>query len=374
MLVHNMYNALRGEVSPVVQWIDGFLMQDRDPQQSQGENDVVADDRMCDRLAQLVGINSHEARCALVSVNGDMQRALVNELERIRYNQTVLLGWCRSYLTFRRLGQEEEDEQHAVKVDEKEVETRRQWKQCCRLRDRMQSYNDTGMAGIIQTILEMDPAFADHHPGLFFSLQRIHVGECIRTGKYTQAMDIVRRHMAALSLKYPETLAEPLKEAAMMLLYPQSPPSPLRQDRLRTSSAQDLSAPVFIAVSKHLGMEEPILQRLVRHLLQTHTSWCQLQCQDDEFEEVLGIKGLKRQVDVGVSEQEGVQQSPSASEQRFFDAEAQESAERNAMEAGLSDDDVRLVMELLSCTRVEAIGFLLQFDGDASRAIGALFG
>jgi hypothetical protein len=103
-----MYLALRGQEDCIIKHLEQLILPEREPHlyadlSALGGAKHSVSDRELSILAQAVGIGQFEANISFEMASGDMSKALLFELGRIRIDESLLFELVSEYVSFRGL-------------------------------------------------------------------------------------------------------------------------------------------------------------------------------------------------------------------------------------------------------------------------------
>ncbi|GKU94719.1 hypothetical protein SLEP1_g8171 [Rubroshorea leprosula] len=233
-----------------------------------------------------------------------------------------------------------------------------------------------GMAAeVVEEINTMDPKFFLQNPILLFQLKQVEFLKLVSSGDHSGALRVACSHLGPLVAK-DLALLKPLKETLLALLQP-------NEDALRRGMPlHALATSIQVAVGKKIGIDEPLLMRIMRATLHTHTEWFKLQMYKDRFEKLLRIDLLKENnVAFLVSDatlKSNVDGCNLGSSQVTLSSSTWTSEDgsnpNQSFSIDVCDENAILkVMEFLDLPRADAIYLLAQYNGNAEIVIQQLF-
>ncbi|XAR57809.1 hypothetical protein NMG60_11026078 [Bertholletia excelsa] len=117
-------------------------------------------------------------------------------------------------------------------------------------------------------------------------VEEIEFLKLVSSGDHSSTLRVASSHLGPLVAQDP-ALLKPLKETLLALLRPS-------QDALGGGLPfHALAASLQVAIGRRLGIEEPLLMKIVGATLHTHNEWFELQMCKDHFEGLLRIDSLK---------------------------------------------------------------------------------
>ncbi|KAL1916349.1 uncharacterized protein VTP21DRAFT_5966 [Calcarisporiella thermophila] len=263
-------------------------------------------------------------------------------------------------------------------------------------------------------------------PYLYFALRRCEFLEHFRNGSLDNAWTSLREGMAPLTQAYPDLIPQ-VKECAMLLTFHGCPAPPgLGESLLRSAAetcninldeamrelmscetvveivlllnrwldprvlAESLRASLATAARSLLssadsGVEEaeahPRLVSILGTFLDIHTRWFQQQCQEDRFERVIALNRLKQVdpflVDTLWERKHRQKEEKNIWEEANIGVEIPEEEvmriEQDAQRRGINDDAIATVMDIMACSRFEALSLLLEYGGNTSQVLEIMF-
>ncbi|KAF6150415.1 hypothetical protein GIB67_034114 [Kingdonia uniflora] len=124
------------------------------------------------------------------------------------------------------------------------------------------------------------------NPHLLFQLKQVEFLKLVKCGDHSGSLRIACSYLGPLAATNP-TLLKPLKETLLVLLKPNEDPL----DKGIPFSV--LASSLQVAMGRRLGVDEPLLMKLMGATLHTHNEWFRLQMCKDRFEGLLKIDSLK---------------------------------------------------------------------------------
>ncbi|KAK9812754.1 hypothetical protein WJX72_003030 [[Myrmecia] bisecta] len=253
---------------------------------------------------------------------------------------------------------------------------------------------------VLRELENLDAGFLEDNPAMLFGLQRCQFYCLVEEGKAVEALKLARSSLTPLATRQPHLQAA-LKATLAALL----PGSGAGQggELLRT-----VAAALHAELRAALGLQEPLLIRLMKILLETHTKWFRLQRCKDRFEAQLSIAALKasasgpppapqppgRPADHGGSSDVhmrsdaapahagdavlGLGNAPANDTQSDDDDDDDhhdddDDEDDDDQMAGISEESVLLIMEVTGMSRPMAIEMLAENDGNTDAVLAQLF-
>ncbi|CAK9166479.1 unnamed protein product [Ilex paraguariensis] len=240
----------------------------------------------------------------------------------------------------------------------------------------MKELASRGMAAeVVEEINAIDPIFFEQNPLLLFQLKQVEFLKLVSSGDHSSALRVACSHLGPLAASDP-ALLKPLKETLLALL--------------RTSEEAlgervplyALASSLQVAIGRKLGIEEPLLMKIMRATLYTHNEWFKLQMCKDHFEGLLRIDSLK-EVSIPLladaASKSNVDTCTHGSSQVTISSSnrmQEDGSSPTQVSSGdvLCDENAIIkVMEFLALPRADAIHLLAQYNGNAETVIQQIF-
>ncbi|KAH9305144.1 hypothetical protein KI387_009548, partial [Taxus chinensis] len=138
----------------------------------------------------------------------------------------------------------------------------------------------------VEEIKQWSAHFFEKNPVLLFQLKQLEFLKLVEDGDYAGALRVARSDMGPLAQSYTDLL-KPLKETMLAFTRPNETAS------VKCISLSVLGTSLQVALGESLGIEEPLLMKIIRATLYTHAEWFKLQMCTDRFEKLLRINELK---------------------------------------------------------------------------------
>ncbi|GLU20002.1 hypothetical protein SLE2022_362200 [Rubroshorea leprosula] len=233
-----------------------------------------------------------------------------------------------------------------------------------------------GMAAeVVEEINAMEPNFFVQNPILLFQLKKVEFLKLVSAGDHSGALRVASSHLGPLAAKDP-ALLKPLKETLLALLQP-------NEDALRRGLPLNvLATSIQVAVGKKIGIDEPLLMRIMRATLHTHTEWFKLQMCKDRFESLLRIDSLKENnaalLVSAATSKSNADSCSLGSSQVIISSSTRTSEDGSSPNQSFTSDvcdenAILKVMEFLALPRADAIHLLAQYNGNAETVIQQIF-
>ena len=126
---------------------------------------------------------------------------------------------------------------------------------------------------------------------------------------------------------------------------------------------------VYSILAKEMGLSEPKLVEILKGLKHYHDLSFKEECTEDRFSSLFGLDELEEMDMPKISPKD-----TNEVQVDYFDTADVMKAEDDADNAGLKSEDIQTVMEILACSRVEAINLLMQYGGNLDEALTFIFG
>ncbi|XP_057853259.2 uncharacterized protein LOC131063465 isoform X1 [Cryptomeria japonica] len=139
---------------------------------------------------------------------------------------------------------------------------------------------------VVEEIKQRNKKFFEQNPVLLFQLKQVEFLKLVGDGDYVGALRVARSDMGPLAQSYSDLL-KPLKETMLALTRAKDTAS------VKCISLSVLATSLQVALGESLGIEEPLLMKIIRATLYTHEEWFKLQMCTDRFEKLLRINELK---------------------------------------------------------------------------------
>ncbi|XP_078444307.1 ran-binding protein in the microtubule-organising centre protein [Wolffia australiana] len=228
-------------------------------------------------------------------------------------------------------------------------------------------------AEVVDELNSMDPDFFLLHPALLFQLKQAEFFKCVSDGDHDAALRIAYSYLGPLASKIPDLL-QPLKETLFVLLKPNEDAMP------KCLPFSSIAASLQVALGQRFGIEEPLLIKIMRTLLNSHKEWFKLQMCSDHFEGFLKIDCLKN-VDCSSSRPKLESDADNSTfGSTFFTSSGNQIIDDSGSPVSVSSDNtlcsenaILKVMEFLALPRAEAIHLLLPYNGNAETVIQQMF-
>ncbi|XP_065874321.1 uncharacterized protein [Euphorbia lathyris] len=233
-----------------------------------------------------------------------------------------------------------------------------------------------GMAvEVVEEVNALDANFFVQNPVLLFQLKQVEFLKLVSSGDNSSALRVACLHLGPLAANDP-SLLKPLKETLLALLRP-------TEDALgKGLPLQALATSLQVAIGRRLGIEEPLLMKMMRAMLHTHSEWFKIQMCKDRFENLLRIDSLKEvnapmltACSISKSNADSCTQGSSqvtvSSSMRLSE---DGSSPTQASSRDVYDENAIIkVMEFLALPRADAIHLLAQYNGNAETVIQQIF-
>jgi len=338
-------------------------------------------------LAQAVGISRQESVESLKHSDGCLERALKQQLCRIRINENLFdklaieYGYQRGLLTRKAMLRA----LSTVSLDNSELENllvnEETMEQLRKIRQLISEEHISEVLSIMNTI---NPRFEDScSPKFLFRLKLCEFVQMVKRQQFQEAICIARKSLGPLTINNPELMTD-LKEAILLLVYPPVPDSQLNYLKipqtnetgeyprstitkriLEKISSICLADRLCTSLGETVGLHEPKLITYAKYLLSTHTQWFRKQLCDDVFDKCLMLSQLKQpelSFHVSIESEGDTNKKTSLST----------TIERKPTE--VDESSILTLMEFMAVSRIEAISYLKQFNGDVETAIASWLG
>lgn len=227
---------------------------------------------------------------------------------------------------------------------------------------------------VVHEIKEWNPHFFEQNPILLFQLKQVEFLKLVEDGNYAEALRVARSDLGPLAASY-QNLLKPLKETLLALARPEENAS------VKRIPLNIVATSLQVALGASIGIEEPLLMKLMRATLYTHAQWFKLQMCTDRFEKLLRISELKEldptMVTTSKSEPNPDLCSGATSHVTGNSCNSNPSDGSNQppeASGGLFNETAILqVMEFLALPRSDAIQLLAQYDGSADAVFQKIF-
>lgn len=196
----------------------------------------------------------------------------------------------------------------------------------------------------------------------------------VEDGNYAGALRVARSDLGPLAASY-QILLKPLKETLLALARPEESAS------VKHFPLNIVATSLQVALGASIGIEEPLLMKIMRATIYTHAQWFKLQMCTDRFEKLLRINELK-EMDPGMVTKLKSEPSPdlcsgATSHVTGSSCNSMPSDGSNQppeASGGLFNETAILqVMEFLALPRSDAIQLLAQYDGSADAVFQQIF-
>ncbi|WCJ31104.1 hypothetical protein M5689_012618 [Euphorbia peplus] len=230
-------------------------------------------------------------------------------------------------------------------------------------------------AEVVEEVNAFDPNFFVQNPVLLFQLKQVEFLKLVSSGDNSSALRVACLHLGPLAANDP-SLLKPLKETLLALLRPS-------EDALgKGLPLHALSTSLQVAIGRRLGIEEPLLMKMMRAMIHTHSEWFKIQMCKDRFENLLRIDSLKEVNSPMLSacsiSKSNVDSCTQESSQVTVSSSMRLSEDGSSPTQGSSRDvydetAIIKVMEFLALPRADAIHLLAQYNGNAETVIQQIF-
>lgn len=218
---------------------------------------------------------------------------------------------------------------------------------------------------VVQEVKRMNPQFFEYNPHLLFHLKQAEFLKLVETGNYAEALRVARSDMGPLAAKYRDLLKS-LKETVLALARPQE------ETLVKPTSPSMLAGVLQVALGASLGITEPLLMKIIRATLHTHTEWFKLQMCPDSFAEILKINNLKETeaISLGSScrgmhlETNNAISSQVTTSTTSTSGSLTQQPDSSRDGAHFDDRSILTVMEWMALPRGDAIQLLAQYNGN----------
>jgi hypothetical protein len=227
---------------------------------------------------------------------------------------------------------------------------------------------------VVHEIKDWNPHFFEQNPILLFQLKQVEFLKLVEDGNYAGALRVARSDLGPLAASY-QNLLKPLKETLLALARPEESAS------VKRIPLNIVATSLQVALGASIGIEEPLLMKIMRATIYTHAQWFKLQMCTDRFEKLLRINELK-EMDPGMlatlkSEPNPDLCSGATSHVTGSSCNSKPSDGGNQppeASGGLFNETAILqVMEFLALPRSDAIQLLAQYDGSADAVFQQIF-
>ncbi|KAF6176158.1 hypothetical protein GIB67_023449 [Kingdonia uniflora] len=240
----------------------------------------------------------------------------------------------------------------------------------------MKELASKGMASeVVEEVDATDPSFFVLNPHLLFQLKQLEFLKLVKCGDHSGSLRIACSYLGPLAASNP-TLLKPLKETLLVLLKP-------NEDALdKGIPFSVLASSLQVAMGRRLGVDEPLLMKLMRATLHTHNEWFRLQMCKDRFEGLLKIDSLKEiktpLIIDDVSKKSTDNSTPGSSQMTTSSSNRMVEDGNSPTQVSSGDvicDETAIlkVMEFLALPRADAIHLLAQYNGNAETVIQQIF-
>ncbi|KAF6143545.1 hypothetical protein GIB67_029714 [Kingdonia uniflora] len=240
----------------------------------------------------------------------------------------------------------------------------------------MKELASKGMAfEVVEEVDATNPSFFVLNPHLLFQLKQVEFLKLVKCGDHSGSLRIACSYLGPLAASNP-TLLKPLKETLLVLLKP-------NEDALdKGIPFSVLASSLQVAMGRRLGVDEPLLMKLMRATLHTHNEWFRLQMCKDCFEGLLKIYSLKEiktpLIIDDVSKKNTDNSTPGSSQMTTLSSNRMVEDGNSPTQVSSGDvtcDETAIlkVMEFLAFPRADVIHLLAQYNGNAETVIQQIF-
>ncbi|XP_024932281.1 uncharacterized protein LOC107424773 isoform X2 [Ziziphus jujuba] len=240
----------------------------------------------------------------------------------------------------------------------------------------MKALASKGMATeVVEEVNAMDASFFVQNPILLFQLKQVEFLKLVGSGDYSSALRVACSHLGPLAANDP-ALLKPLKETLLALLQP-------NEHALdKGLPLQALATSLQVAIGKRLGIEEPLLMKIIRATLHTHNEWFRLQMCKDRFESLLQIDSLKQVsppvFSANATSKSNADRCSNGSSQVTISStrmseDGSSPTQVSSRDVICDENAILKVMEFLALPRADAIHLLAEYNGNAETVIQQIF-
>ncbi|KAI3640342.1 hypothetical protein MIR68_001220 [Amoeboaphelidium protococcarum] len=359
ILLHNQYHVLNGIVSPVEDVITYLLLPERADIQyissKQQARSVDFNDRKVDQLCLIMSLSPTESFNCLQMHDGDLLRSLRFELCRLQFNDVYLnQQLIEEYRLIRGLIEGEGGDARFKDINAI----------CSRIRV-MKGSDDVDQ--VFKMLYGVDDFYQILHEDeqlavSFIKIKRYQMYLCIQKNDFEGSAGILKNDLKQFQNRKSDQIQAQMNVCLGMLI-----------DNSFHEDFNTLADQMWLCLVKCLKLKVPALVNLLQYLQQVRKQWFLKRCEDDPFERDLGIDQLSRHAP-SINNKELQNTDHDKSESQYFDASQLDEAQKMQEQFHLSEQDIVEIMDIIGCSRTEAIMLLSAHQGSKEAAISSLFG
>ncbi|KAI3662115.1 hypothetical protein MP638_005563 [Amoeboaphelidium occidentale] len=399
-LLNNMFHALKGSISPFESLLQRLVVPSPVSRQmnacddSKSENQVKDEDVL--HLSQLVGFSIAESRQSIRQHGGLFHDALKDALKGYKcvlLDYTYATELCEEYLIYRGLLKPASDKRNSqITGLEILADLREGLKKLNNVPDAQTGLNVINI--VSKQLLDIYPSFKSENAALYFRFKKVNIKVLKLLAKTEDALKILRTDLSEFEVG---TFENEVKDLSYSLICDDGLGSNKEKYLIKIiGELRELSGLLFSTVAKHLGIEEPGLLKIYKYLLlEVHERWFEQQGEEDYFVSVIELDKLLSVSELPSSESRknssfsstfgfpnysSSSLGPATNKQNqnnipttthIFDAiNEDEILDDN----DISEEDISTVMDVMGCSRVEAVSLLGQHGGRIGDALNSIFG
>lgn len=305
---------------------------------------------------------------ALKYANGDVNKALKNELSLIHFDNDLVSSLVEDYLVLRGLRRNMDEASLNRLLDEDN-----KGEQVLPWQTFIQMIRLCAEKKYVSTILKLlqrhYPQLLVKYPKIHFRLLQFYLYQLLEERMWTLALQVLREDMSKIAETFPQ-LYPWLKESAFILfLYDLEGCHFVEKKRLwKCYFEQHMKLPVIASSLCTILMEantiyEPQLAKNLRFYLFVHKEWCAKNQLDDPFADALYIRDLTNKdslLEQTIDENECVF---SAATKKDKNAEDFTNRQQQQQQHSIEEQVIWTLMEFLAISRAEAIALFNQYTG-----------
>ncbi|KAI3653515.1 hypothetical protein MP228_001462 [Amoeboaphelidium protococcarum] len=359
ILLHNQYHVLNGIVSPVEGTISNLLLPERadieyifSEQQAQS---VDFNDRRVDQLCLIMSLSPTESFNCLQMHDGDLLRSLRFELCRLQCNDEYLnQQLIEEYRLIRGLIEGEGGDARFRDINAI----------CSRIREMKGSDDVDEVVKMLYSVENFDYILHEDEQLAvsFIKIKRYQMYLCNQKNDFEGSAGILKNDLQQFQNRKSDQIQAQISACLGMLI-----------DNSFHEDFKTVADQLWLCLVKCLKLKVPTLIDLLQYLQQVRKQWFLERCEDDPFERDLGIDQLSQQAS-SVSTKELKDTDHNESESQYFDASQLDEAQKMQEQFHLSEQDIGEIMDIIGCSRTEAIMLLSAHQGSKEAAISSLFG
>ncbi|GJQ13334.1 hypothetical protein GpartN1_g5125.t1 [Galdieria partita] len=311
-------------------------------------------------------VTRDDAVLALKYANGDIKKALKNELSLIHFDDDLVSSLVEDYIEMRGLRRSMDGSKLSHLLAEDKMDESLSWQTVIQMIRYCAERGD--VFAILKLLRQLYPQMLEKYPKVHFRLLQYYLYDLLEERKWACGLNLLREDMNKVTQRFPQ-LYPWLKESAFILfLYDLEGYHFLERKRLwKRYFEEHINLPVMASSLCTIVMEansiyEPQLAKNLRFYLLVHKEWCTKNQLDDPFAESLCIHAL--------TDKDSLLEDMMYERDYIFNRDLNTTMKKNnfveesASRQQTTEEQVILtLMEFLAISRAEAIALFNQYTG-----------